>query len=363
MTPYRLKRFLPVLLAVFALCVVLCAVTAAAEEYGSFVYKLVEPEEGEDFEPYVRIVSYRHDRTDESTVVHMPEEIESAPVKVIGDGAFRGAGITDVILPESLEVIGSAAFFDCDELTFVLFPDSVREIGDSAFQSCDALRYVRLGHGAERIGALAFRECASLEAADLGDHVSVIDDGAFYGCPQLKSIFIPQSVKSIGGMALGLEQNGDWPKVVDGFSFCRSGSVPALDAYIAEPVAAGGASTINYGTVKTVTICGGDAHQGDYTLVRTATDTYDGVELAVCSVCGSVLTKANTDVPEGERNITGLVIFIIAIALVLGFAGLTVWYVRRSKARRAAAVEAYMPEEAENREEDKQEEENKQDAP
>ena len=345
MVQIRLKRVLPVFLAALALCVICFAVSAGAEEYGSFIYKVVEPGENESFEPYVTIVGYRHDRTDDSTVVHMPEEIESDPVKSISDGAFRDNDeITDVILPGSLEVIGNAAFGDCDALQFILIPDSVREIGDSAFQSCDALTWVSMGEGLERISALAFRGCEALQAVDLGNHVKEIDDGAFYGCANLKELRIPQSLSVIGPLALGFDQNGDYPKVVDGFRFLKSGSVPALDAYMAEPVATGEQSKADFGQAKDVAVCADDAHQADFKLVRAATDTYEGVELAVCSVCGSLALRPNNDLPEEEFNLSGLIILIVAILLVIGFVVMTIRYVKKSKARRSAAIAAYQAE-------------------
>ena len=45
--------------------------------------------------------------------VAVPAEIGGCPVVAIGDGAFRDAGITAVILPDTVETVGWFAFADC----------------------------------------------------------------------------------------------------------------------------------------------------------------------------------------------------------------------------------------------------------
>lgn len=57
----------------------------------------------------------------------------------IGDGAFRGAGITAVILPDTVETVGWFAFADCTELASVTVPASVRSISYAAFENCTKL--------------------------------------------------------------------------------------------------------------------------------------------------------------------------------------------------------------------------------
>ena len=71
--------------------------------------------------------------------VAVPAELGGCPVVAIGDGAFRGAGITAVILPDTVETVGWFAFADCTELASVTVPASVRSISYAAFENCTKL--------------------------------------------------------------------------------------------------------------------------------------------------------------------------------------------------------------------------------
>jgi hypothetical protein len=57
--------------------------------------------------------------------VEIPAEIGGLPVVRIGTGAFMGAAITSVILPDTLAEIGAFAFQNCTGLTEITVPASV----------------------------------------------------------------------------------------------------------------------------------------------------------------------------------------------------------------------------------------------
>ena len=52
-------------------------------------------------------------------------------VREIADDAFSSGLLSGIILPDTLEVIGNQAFFDCNNLKSITLPKSVRSIGDS----------------------------------------------------------------------------------------------------------------------------------------------------------------------------------------------------------------------------------------
>lgn len=66
----------------------------------------------------------------------IPAYHNGKPVKSIGNSAFMGASFTSITFPETLETIGSDAFFYDDDLTEIVIPASVRYIGDGAFKYC-----------------------------------------------------------------------------------------------------------------------------------------------------------------------------------------------------------------------------------
>jgi hypothetical protein len=72
--------------------------------------------------------------TGNEKTVTIPASIDGVPVRKIGDMAFRLKGLTDIALPQGLEVIGNQAFFG-NQLSIVVIPASVRIISDSAFDS------------------------------------------------------------------------------------------------------------------------------------------------------------------------------------------------------------------------------------
>ena len=96
----------------------------------------------------------------------------------IPDHAFRNSMIYKVVIPEGIEVIGKAAFKNCENLESVEFPSTLQKICTSAFEGCTSLRSVIIPEGVE-----------------------VIQQKAFYGCTHLWKAHIPTSVRIIGPKA------------------------------------------------------------------------------------------------------------------------------------------------------------------
>ena len=124
-------------------------------------------------------------------------------VTIIGSNAFIGCPVlTNVTFGDNsqLTTIGDYAFEDCTSLTSIVIPDRVTTIGDSAFWGCDSLTSVIIGNNATTIGEEAFAWCESLISVTFGENSQLITigDRAFDGCSSLTSIVIPDSVKIIG---------------------------------------------------------------------------------------------------------------------------------------------------------------------
>ena len=74
------------------------------------------------------------------------------------------------IIPNSVTIIGEAAFEDCEDLTSITIPNSVISIGDYAFEDCQSLTSVTIPNRVTSIGEAAFEDCANLISVTfLGD--------------------------------------------------------------------------------------------------------------------------------------------------------------------------------------------------
>lgn len=327
-----------------ALVVVVLAafgVTAFAEDYGNFSYTPVVSE-NDEFEPYNVIASFNAGEDTLDTVIVLPDYIEDVPVTVVGASAFNGRTLpTEVIIPDTVTTIENAAFMNCTSLETIIIPDSVTYIGESAFQGCTALKNVVIGNGVKEIGDIAFKGCTALTALDLGDGVETVGNGAFFGCDALTKVYVPASVKNIGSLAFGYVQDGSNEAPVSGFTFCTADANAAVDAYntadAAEDVSdvATGAFTVKTG----ITACA--EHNATLELVRKATDTHEGLELAQCADCLSVVTKANTDVEPVVKTFKDYISVIIVVVLVAALIVYCLIYIKKAKAHREASIAEY----------------------
>ncbi len=80
-------------------------------------------------------------------------------VKIIGEGAFRHNNLTSVEIPDTVISIGDYAFY-FNKLTSVTIPNSVTSIGNSAFYGNNLTR-VTIPNSVTSIGSGAFRKVGS----------------------------------------------------------------------------------------------------------------------------------------------------------------------------------------------------------
>lgn len=87
-------------------------------------------------------------------------EISLKNVTSIGDLAFFGSGLTDILLPE-VSYVGEYAFEKCYDLRSVTFMKKAY-IGYGAFRHCSSLALIRFCDGITAVDNMAFDECTSL---------------------------------------------------------------------------------------------------------------------------------------------------------------------------------------------------------
>jgi hypothetical protein len=170
--------------------------------------------------------------------VVIADTYQGAPVKVIGENAFKDTRITKVVIPDSVTEIKTFAFQNCYSLTDIIIPNNVKTIGRGAFYCCESLASVTISASVTKIDSIAFAYCEALTAVYITDvaawcaiefvssdsnplyyaknlylnnelvenlvipeGVTVIREWAFYHCESLLRVDIANSVTAIGRSA------------------------------------------------------------------------------------------------------------------------------------------------------------------
>lgn len=117
-------------------------------------------------------------------------------VEVIGENAFHGSRLTNIMLPASLTSIEQYAFYHCPNLSELDIPDGVQQIPPHAFDECSAMRYISLPN-ITQLGAAAFKECRTLQEITLDGSFTMVPKQAFDNCKSLTTVVLPTSVTLI----------------------------------------------------------------------------------------------------------------------------------------------------------------------
>lgn len=103
-------------------------------------------------------------------------------------GSLLPTDKASVEIPAGVSWIGSNAFSGRSALTEVILPDSLEEIGSGAFRGC-GLNEIQIPAAVTTIGANAFAGCASLDTVDLPGGITSIGENAFSGCAEDLRLF------------------------------------------------------------------------------------------------------------------------------------------------------------------------------
>ena len=123
----------------------------------------------------------------------------------IGDGAFCGSQVAQVVLPESVTHVGKDAFSFCSYLESIVFPNGVTEIAEGVFESSFKLYNFEYPSGITSIGARAFKDTGVI-SVNLPSGVTSIGDEAFSECA-LYSLSLNEGLKTIGRRAFKYTRN------------------------------------------------------------------------------------------------------------------------------------------------------------
>ena len=233
-----MKRFIKMLVAIFALCLVFCATpkaeaaTVASGSCGTGVtWKLSDTGtlsvSGSgamaDYDSSLSSVPWRNylgsikTITFSSGVTHIGNYAFAGcvyaktitigtGVKTIGEGAFMACiSVTSLNIPKAVTTIGMGAFAQCESLASCIYQVDAKltTIETMAFYDCYALKRVKLPYSTRYIGIAAYENCIALNELYIQKGVEFIGDRAFLQCTALKSVDIPATAVYVGGAAFG----------------------------------------------------------------------------------------------------------------------------------------------------------------
>ena len=131
--------------------IVMAIVQVYAQQYTDekeFVVRRIDGGKGVEITDYVG----------DGRIVNIPLQIQKMPVTRIGDMAFYGSDVFNILIPDSVTSIGESAFEGCERLTLLTIGNKLTSIGYSAFYGCTSLKSVTIPNSVTTIEEAAFEE-------------------------------------------------------------------------------------------------------------------------------------------------------------------------------------------------------------
>ena len=112
----------------------------------------------------------------------------SNPLSHAGNLYLNGEKVTDLVIPEGINILKDRVFSGYTGLTSIEIPNSVTSIGRSAFSGCTGLTTIEIPNSVTEIGSEVFRGCTGLRSVVIPNSITSIESYAFYGCTGLDTI-------------------------------------------------------------------------------------------------------------------------------------------------------------------------------
>lgn len=153
--------------------------------------------------------------------IRLPEGLKTIGTYAFG-GVEKGTGISEIVIPESVETIEDNAFRNCSSLTDVTIGTGVQNIGasafagtaitkltynanaevrDNAFAESTAASEIIFGDAVKTIPVTVVQNFKGLTSVTLGAAITAIPDSAFDGLSSLATVTCKGTLTSIGSLS------------------------------------------------------------------------------------------------------------------------------------------------------------------
>ena len=143
--------------------------------------------------------------------ITIPASVKSIGTDAFYNNSYHNVYITDLeawcriyfenYAANPLSYNGGTLYINNSKASLITIPDTITEIKPYTFYYCTSIKTVTIPDSVTTIGDSAFRNCTSLTSVTIPDSVTTIGDYAFYYCPGLTSVTIGDSVTTIGDYA------------------------------------------------------------------------------------------------------------------------------------------------------------------
>lgn len=145
------------------------------------------------------------------SVLRCPRGMKKAVIddiaEEIAQSAFMGCSVEEVVMPDSVKMIGNEAFSCCKYLKKINLSKNLQkttnQLGNNAcFKKCERLKGIEIPAGIKEIPNMMFFGCRELSEVVFHDGLEVIGASAFASCRNLEKISLPKTVKRIKRWAM-----------------------------------------------------------------------------------------------------------------------------------------------------------------
>ncbi|KAL7720468.1 Leucine rich repeat containing protein BspA family protein [Entamoeba marina] len=120
-------------------------------------------------------------------------------IQEIGSRTFEGCtNLTSINISNNVTSIGKCCFKNCKKVTIISLPNKLKELNNSVFELCTHLKEIVIPNNFYRLGKSCFQYCSSLVNITLSSNLQRIENNCFHGCTSLIEMKLPSSVTFVG---------------------------------------------------------------------------------------------------------------------------------------------------------------------